>query len=68
MPHEAVVTATKAVRHYGISVNSRYKESEDAGQEKIWDPDEGCYRVRKMNWFISYVRLLQLYSTKSLNY
>jgi hypothetical protein len=55
MPHEAVVTATKCVRHYGVSANAVYKEAEDAGQEKIWDTLEGIYRVSKMTWYLNYV-------------
>jgi hypothetical protein len=55
MPHEAVVTSTKCVRHYGVSANAIYKEAEDAGQEKIWDSYEGLYRVSKMTWYLNYV-------------
>jgi hypothetical protein len=64
MPHEAVVTATKCVRHYGVSCTNIYKESEDAGQEKIWDKLEGVYRVSKMTWYLNYVSHL---SSRSLN-
>jgi hypothetical protein len=55
MPHQAVVTATKCVRHYGVSARAMYKESEDAGQEKIYDAWEGIYRVMKMTWYLNYV-------------
>jgi hypothetical protein len=55
MPHEAVVTSTKCVRHYGVSANAVYKEAENAGQEKIWDTLENIYRVSKMTWYINYV-------------
>jgi hypothetical protein len=55
MPHQAVVTATKCVRHYGVSAGIVYKEAEDAGQEKIWDSFEGIYRVMKMTWYLNYV-------------
>lgn len=54
MPQEAVVTATKCVRHYGVSCTNIYKESEDAGQEKFWDKLEGVYRVSKMTWYLNY--------------
>jgi hypothetical protein len=57
MPREAVVTSTKAVRHYGVSANAVYKEAEDAGQPKIWDRFESIYRVSKMTWYINYVSL-----------
>lgn len=57
MPHEAVVTSTKSVRHYGVSANAIYKEAEDAGQPKIWDKYESLYRVSKMTWYINYVSL-----------
>jgi len=62
MPHEAVVTATKCVRHYGVSCTNIYKESEDAGQEKIWDKLEGVYRVSKMTWYLNYVSPFSPYS------
>lgn len=55
MPHEAVVTSTKCVRHYGVSANAIYKEAEDLGQEKIWDTYEGLWRVCKMTWYLNYV-------------
>jgi len=57
MPHEAVVTSTKSVRHYGVSANAIYKEAEDLGQEKIWDSYESLFRVSKMTWYINYVSL-----------
>jgi hypothetical protein len=63
MPHEAVVTSTKCVRHYGVSCTNIYKESEDAGQEKFWDVLEGVYRVSKMTWYLNYV---SRFSTNSL--
>ena len=56
MPHEAVITSTVATRHYGVTANAIYRESEDAGQEKIRDKYEGIYRVRKMTWYILRVR------------
>jgi hypothetical protein len=56
MPHEAAVTSTKATKHYGVSANAVYNEAEDAGQPKLWDPYESCYRVRKITWYIYYVR------------
>jgi hypothetical protein len=60
MPHEAVVTSTKSVRHYCISANAIYKEEENAGQTEIWDRYESLYRVSKMTWYINYVSLLSL--------
>jgi hypothetical protein len=68
MPHEAVVTSTKCVRHYGVSANAIYKEAEDAGQEKIWDTLEGIYRVSKMTWYINYVRRLEMHSVTFLTF
>lgn len=67
MPHEAVVTSTKSVRHYGVSANAVYKETEDAGQPKVWDAYEQIHRVSKMTWYISYVSLLSYLTDVNLN-
>lgn len=60
LPHEAAVTSTQAVKHYGVSANSIYKESEDAGQPKLWDRYENTWRVTKMTWYINMVRRVRL--------
>ncbi|KAH0566440.1 hypothetical protein GP486_000152 [Trichoglossum hirsutum] len=52
MPQEAVITSVVAPRHYGVTANNIYRESEDAGQPKIWDKYECIHRVSKMTWFI----------------
>ena len=60
LPQEASITSLSSVRHYGVSANSYYKESEDLGQEKIWDRWEMRWRVSKMTWYISKVCYLKL--------
>ena len=56
IPYKSAIIATRAVRHYGLLVNPRYDASKDVGQEYSWDWKEGYYLVKKINWFINYVR------------
>ncbi|KAI9888402.1 MAG: hypothetical protein M1814_000494 [Vezdaea aestivalis] len=44
LPEKAVITSTVATNHYGVSALYTYRETEHAGQTKLWDKYEKLWR------------------------